>query len=93
MKRRALATAGARFFSPRVSWKNPGRMCFSLCRLPRRSKNCSWGLRCTTKSEPEINNCVGTWIAWASATTRSAASYRPSSTFTEMALVINGSLS
>ena len=37
------ASGSARSFSPSVSWKNPGRTCFSLCAVPSRSKNACCG--------------------------------------------------
>ena len=86
-------TATARSRSPSVSWKKPCSTCRSLIGVPSRSKNACCGPWWTTQSLPEISSCVGTTIACASATTRSAASYRPSSTCTEIARAISGSLS
>ena len=92
-KLRILFVASLRSRSPRVSWKKPGSTCFSLRALVKRSKNRCCGAWCTTQSLPEISSCTGRVIAAASATTRSAASYRPSSTFTEIGREISGSLS
>lgn len=86
-------TAGARSFSPSVSWKKPGSTVLVLTALPSRSKNWCCGLWCTTQSAPEIRSCTGSVIALASATTRSAASYRPSRMLTAIGRVISGSLS
>ena len=48
-------------------------------------------LGAAAQSAPEISNCVGTWIAPASCTTRSAVSYRASRMLIEIGRAISGS--
>ena len=69
---RIVADARARSRSPSVSWKKPGRTCRSLAVLPRLTKKSCCGPCRTTQSAPEIRSCVGTVMARASATMRSA---------------------